>query len=52
MTDPTFQRIQIPHARHCKKPTPLPRLSWAQTPELWCPGCGRSAATPMPEVFE
>ena len=31
----------IPHASRCKRPAPVLRLSWAGTPEAFCPGCGR-----------
>lgn len=39
---------RIPHATHCSRPAPLLRLSWAGTPEVWCPSCGR--ATPAPDT--
>ncbi|MHA6512003.1 hypothetical protein [Tessaracoccus sp. Z1128] len=34
----------IPHAPACKRPAPVLRLSWKQTPEAACPGCGRTMA--------
>lgn len=36
----------IPHAAGCKRPAPTLRLSWGGTPELHCPGCGRTAPAP------
>lgn len=36
-------RPTIPHAARCTRPTPVLRLSWAGTPETWCPSCGRYA---------
>lgn len=39
----TSTNNSIPHHRNCKRPAPILRLSWLQTPELFCPGCGRTA---------
>lgn len=41
-TDPA----KIPHGRSCKRPAPVLRQSWKQEPEIWCPGCGRTAPAP------
>lgn len=36
----------VEHAKTCKRPAPLLRLSWRGTPELWCPSCGRTCPAP------
>lgn len=46
----TTTHTEIPHAARCRRPAPVLRLSWRRTPELWCPGCGRSTALPLPVV--
>lgn len=42
----------IPHAARCARPVPALRLSWKGTPELWCGGCGRTAALPVPALVD
>ena len=36
----------LPHSAHCKRPSPVLRQSWDGSPELFCPGCGRTVAIP------
>lgn len=39
----------IDHARGCPQDRPLlQRLAWDGTPELWCPGCGRTTPVDPP----
>lgn len=48
----TTTHTEIPHAARCRRPAPVLRLSWRGTPELWCGGCGRSTAMPVPPVVD
>ena len=41
--DRSSEAPKIPHHAHCKRPKPVLRRSWAGSPELYCPGCGRAA---------
>ena len=42
----------IAHTARCKRPVPILRLSWRQQPELFCPGCGRATALPVPALVD
>lgn len=37
----------IEHSTQCKRrKAPFLRAAWNQTPELWCPECGRTCPAP------